>query len=427
MKHFLTRARSFSGSVVLLIAASVNAPLHANQPIGEGSLLALDGHYACVDVTLADGKNYPFIVDTGAYRTFVLEDFGQSQKMQVVARMTGISMGASNQRRKLYELGEVIVGGARWPQIRAISLPLKTLPCAPGINAVGGLGMDFLSQPVVEFDFPNRKFRIFQPKSFRYAGQGERIVIKKKGDFINRLDVGVTVTNVRGEAKQLTMLLDTGAPANVLDLAHGAGIDLGLYRLPHVVTAGGGASGERYPAIVVRVPVVQFGADVMRGALSAVHEAKRGFAAVRQGESGILGLGWAKHRRWFLDYQHDQIYVEPGPIIPPAPKIGINAWFDQTAPGKPWILARAPVTGSVLAKGLRLGDQLLNINGNSNFEPNNEAQGTESAWLALSKPDAVTLKIQRADEILTLKVTPAELLPMNTRDRRLDDTPPHIP
>ena len=93
----------------------------------------------------------------------------------------------------------------------------------------------------------------------------------------------------------------------------------------------------------------------------------------------------------------------------------------------PAVQARAPVTGSVLAKGLRLGDQLLNINGNSNFEPNNEAQGTESAWLALSKPDAVTLKIQRADEILTLKVTPAELLPMNTRDRRLDDTPPHIP
>jgi predicted aspartyl protease len=412
------RSSFISLGLTLLVAAGFSEPLQANEPIGEGTLLALDGHYACLDVTLRDGKSYPFIVDTGSYRTFVLEEFGQSQKLAVVKRETGITIGASNQRRKVYELGEVIVGGARWPQIRALSVPLRQLRCAPGINAVGALGMDFLSQPVIEFDFPNRKFRIFQPKSFRYSGQGARVAIRKKGTFVNRLDVGVTVTNTRGKAFQLTMLLDTGAPGSVLDLAHGAGIDLGLYELPYIVASSGGASGEKYPAIIVRVPEVQVGADVLRGALSAVHEAKRGFAAVRQGESGILGLGWAKHRRWFLDYQHDQIFVEPGPVIEPAPQIGVNAWFDQAEPGKPWILTRTKVVGSVdLAKGLRLGDELLSINGKSNFDPTMDTLGAESAWMALTRPVEVTLKIRRSGKTITLKFTPAELLPMNPEQR----------
>lgn len=408
------RSSFISLGLTLLCAIGFSAPLHANELIGEGSLLALDGHYACLDVTLRDGKSYPFIVDTGAFRTLVLEQFGESQKLTVVRRESLGSIGASNQRRKLYELGEVIVGGARWPQIRAVSIPLKKLPCAPGISAVGALGMDFLSQPVIEFDFPNRQFRIFQPRSFRYSGTGTRVGIIKKGDFINRLGVGVSVTNTGGVAMPLTMVLDTGAPSSVLSLAHGAGIDLGLYQLPHLVSRGGGANGESHSTIIVRAPEVRFAADVMTNALVVVHEAKRGSAAVRQGESGLLGLGWAKHRRWFLDYQHDQIFVEPGPVIEPAPQIGVNAWFDQARPGKPWILARTQVVGSVdLAKGLRLGDEMLSINGKSNFDPAKDAPGAESAWMALTKPVAVTLKIRRSGKTITLEFTPGELLPMN--------------
>ncbi len=405
--------RSRNCICLLALAFASVGSLQANEQIGEGTLLALDGHYACVDLTLRDGNRYPFIVDTGAYRTFVLEEFAQTQKLQVIKREAGITMGASNQRRKLYELGEVIVGGARWPQIRASGVPLTKMPCAPGINAVGALGMDFLSQPVFEFDFPNRKFRIFQPKSFRYSGKGARLAIQNKGTFVNRLDVNVTVTNAQGIAQELTMLLDTGAPSSVLALAHGAGIDLGLYQLPYLLAAGGGASGEKYPAIIVRVPQVRVGADILRGALSSVHEAKRGFAAVRNGESGLLGLGWAKYRRWTLDYQHNQIYVEPGPVILPTPKLGINAWFSQSAPGKPWILMRTQVVGTAdLPKGFQLGDQLLSINGNSNFEPSNVDEA-ESAWGALAKPVEVTLKVQRLGKTITLKITPAELLPID--------------
>jgi len=202
--------------------------------------------------------------------------------------------------------------------------------------------------------------------------------------------------------------------------------------LPHLLAASGGASGEKHPAIVLRMPDVRVGTDVMRGALSAVHEAKRGFAAVRNGESGLLGLGRAKNRRWTLDYQHDQIYIEPGAIMQPDPKIGIIAWFSQTAPGQPSILARTQVIGNDdLAKGLRLGDQLLSINGNSHFDAQTDAQtdaqGMESSWLALAQPVEVTLKIQRSGKALALKITPAELLPMNASTATLDDTPPHIP
>ena len=226
----------------------------------------------------------------------------------------------------------------------------------------------------------------------------------------------------------LTLVLDTGAPGSVLSLSHGAGIDLGLYLLPHAVAAGGGANGERHSTVIVRAPEVRFGSDVMANALVVVHEAKRGSAAVRQGDSGLLGLGWAKHRRWFLDYQHDQIFIEPGPVIQPVAKIGVNAWFDQDAPGKPWILTRTQIKGGVgLPRGLRLGDQLLSINGKSNFDPGKDAPGTESAWSALNKAEEVTFEIQSGGKTRSVKITPTELLPMNAATTTLDDTPPHIP
>jgi Aspartyl protease len=386
---------AWSSLLLSLISFSNTTIAKPSQPIGEGPLLALDGYYACVNVRLKDAKDYPFIVDTGAFRTLVTKPFAEAKNFAVVQRDLLGSSGAVS-RRKLYELGEVTVAGARWPQIRALEIPLKNLPCAPGVNAVGALGMDFLSQPVVEFDFPAQRIRIYQPKSFRYQGAGARVKIEKSIDFVNSLRVPVNVENAQGSNHELRLVLDTGAPSTVLSLAHGAGLDLGLFALAHVKVQGGGANGERHDAIITRVPMVRFGEDKMPQALTAVRSPKRGSAAVRRGYSGLLGLEWAKRRRWFLDYQRGQIHIEPGPAIAPTPYIGTNAYFDRTEAGAPLLLVRTSLVipnGAVdLPKDLKLGDQLISINGRELSEKDDEFHD-QSPWIPLTKPEPVQLVI----------------------------------
>jgi predicted aspartyl protease len=336
--------------LTLLLSMSLLAPslcfaeasIGATKPIGETTLLALDGYYACVDVRLKDGKDYPFIVDTGAAETLVLQAFDAAQGFRVLDRYQMTSAGTRS-RTKYVDLGEVIVGGARWPQINALVISLNRLPCAPGIDAVGALGMDFLAKPVVEFDFPGRKMRLYQPKTFRYRGKSEPIQIMKRKNQHNSLRVPVMVTT-NAQQYNMRFTLDTGAPNTMLTLAFTAASQLNLFDNLHIVSEGGGASGERYAQIVTRVSEVQFGADRMANVAVTAAKAQRGALATRDGDSGLLGLQWAKHRRWVMHYPAGKIWVEPGAEIAPQKFLGANTWFEQQQPENPkapWILKRA--------------------------------------------------------------------------------------
>jgi hypothetical protein len=418
-----TRSFSFALLISLLTSMPIGAAssISATKPIGETALLALDGYYACVEVMLKDGKNYPFIVDTGAGRTFVLEAFDAAQGFRVLERDDMRTAGARS-RTKRVDLGEVIVGGARWPQIYANVIPIKQLPCAPGVNAVGALGMDFLGKPVVEFDFPAQRMRLYQPKSFRYLGDAKPINIMKRSDRYYSLRVPATVTANDGQRHEMRFTLDTGAPATILTLAYPAGVQLKLFDNLHLQAEGGGASGERYQRIVTRVPEVQFGVDRMEHALVAVGKAKHGVVATRDGESGLLGLNWAKHRRWIMNYPAGNIWVEAGAAIPPQKQIGANAWFEQDQPdnpNSPWTLQRTRLArgeadkdnleASELPAGLQLGDVLTAIDGLSMIDA---AKKTDvGPWAPLAETKPVKLGIERAGKALEVTLTPQELLP----------------
>jgi predicted aspartyl protease len=411
----------------LLISLLTSMPIgaasaiSATKPIGETALLALDGYYACVEVLLKDGRNYPFIVDTGASQTLVLEAFDAAQGFRVLER-NDIHTAGARSRAKRVDLGEVIVGGARWPQIYASVIPIKQLPCAPGVNAVGALGMDFLGKPVVEFDFPAQRMRLYQPKTFRYLGNAAPITILKRSDRYYSLRVPATVTANDGQRHDMRFTLDTGAPSTQLTLAHPAALELGLFDNLHLPTQGGGASGERYERIIARVPEVQFGIDRMSHALVASGRAKHGVVSTRNGDSGLLGLHWAKHRRWILNYPAGKIWVEAGEAIAPQKQIGANMWFEQDQPdnpNSPWKLQRTQLArgeadkdnleASELPSGLELGDVLIAINGVSMIDA---AKKTDvSPWAPLAETKPVKLSIERAGKAMEVTLTPHELLP----------------
>lgn len=393
------------------------------KPIGETALLSLDGYYACLDVQLRGGKSYPFILDTGAGSTLLLNSFAEAQGFRVFTKAIAGTAGKVT-RSAIYDLGEISVGGARWPHVFGIGIAVKRLPCAPGIDAVGALGMDFLSQPVLELDFPSRRVRIYQPKRFRYLGSGAEIKLQPFG---RSPLVPVQVQTSDGIKHAMRLIFDTGAPSTDASLSWTAGRDMGLPNLRHIKGYSGGANGERYPATRSRVHSLAIGSDKtirVANALISVNHANRGLFARREGQSGLLGLNWAKQRRIWLDMPRMRIIVESGAepsneALRPASAVQINSFMDYDANGKLRV-AKCFVDQSEpeCDPELFVGDEIVSINGRpapppvASDQKNPKATPAQLAfWQPVFERKPLQIQVQRDNKVLEVHVEPRELLP----------------
>lgn len=408
---------------MVLAANLAGAAESVEKPIGETALLSLDGYYACLDVQLRGGKSYPFILDTGAGSTLLLNSFAEAQGFRVFTKAI-VGTAGKVTRSAIYDLGEVSVGGARWPHVFGVGIALKRLPCAPGIDAVGALGMDFLSQPVLELDFPARRVRIYQPKRFRYLGSGAEIKLQVFG---NSPLVPVQIQTIDGIKHAMRLMFDTGAPSADAHLSWTAGRQMGLPNPQHIKAFSGGANGERYPNTKSRVRSLAIGSDKtirVANALISVNHANRGLFARREGQSGLLGLNWAKQRRIWLDMPRMRIIVEPGATpssktLKPDSALQINSFMDYDANGKLRV-AKCYVEQSKpeCDPGLFVGDEILSINGQaapppvkSDEENLKDTDAQFTFWLPVFERKPLQIKVRHGEKVREVHVQSRELLP----------------
>src|SRR6185503_2913426 len=67
--------------------------------------------------------------------------------------------------------------GARVTDQTVVAVPLGGLTPHEGRLIEGILGYDFMSRFVVDVDYANRKIRLYDPASWVYEGEGDRIPI----------------------------------------------------------------------------------------------------------------------------------------------------------------------------------------------------------------------------------------------------------
>jgi hypothetical protein len=395
---------------ILLSAAALSMMMALDthsKPIGETALLALPHHYACVDVQIRGEKSYPFILDTGASGMLLLQSFAKAQGFRVISSQQHQTAGKISQT-KIYDIGEISVGGARWPEIFAAEIQAKRLPCAPGIDAVGALGMDFLGQPVVELDFPAQRIRFYQPKTFRYSGKGETLKVTANSHIY--MEVSIEKTN--RQTQSMRLLFDTGAPSADAYLAPSAGLALGLPGAHYLRSFSGGADNERFETTESRLPLLRIGGARVLSPLIQVAGAKRGMLATRAGASGLLGLNWARNRRLWLDIPRSRIIVEPGDDVPGVKRLGVNAYFEFDEKGALRV-NRYLRADKIDAEPFLIGDRVLSVNGTAMpiYQGEGSADPAEQFWQLLVGDKAITLRIERVGKERTVRFTPKELLP----------------
>jgi predicted aspartyl protease len=213
-----------TGLLAALLAAG--APASATDPAPEavvGELPFQNGdepNRVLVDLAPAGSEPFVMMLDTGA---------AASVLTPLMARRLGVSVRRNKQTpyRRATRLG------------RDLQFWIDTDSSDTGSRTgweYGLLGGEFLAEYVVELDFPGRRVRFLDPKRYRVpetaAADDERVVPFK-------LVAGRILLPIEMNGKSLEVLLDTGAPDNLIlsgKAAKGLGVDAAS--LPYFGQAG---------------------------------------------------------------------------------------------------------------------------------------------------------------------------------------------
>lgn len=164
------------------------------------------------------GKIIPMLVDTGANNTAITLDESIAKKLNVSYKKETISFGnacGEISTYKIFTIPKIYLG-----HLKTTNVPGYAYTKSPGCgidakipsNIKGSVGLDFLKNFQLIFDFPNQKLVFFEgklPDSYRRL-QWQKIKLLKNNS-------GEMVVNSTIYDKDLTLLLDTGCTNSVLD------------------------------------------------------------------------------------------------------------------------------------------------------------------------------------------------------------------
>jgi len=216
------RTRPCAFLAALLLAGSAAA----DEPPAEavvGVLPFQDGNEAnrvFVDLAPEGGDPFVMLLDTGATESVVTP---------LMARRLGVSVrrNKSTPYRRTTRLGRDL---QFWIDTQRSDTGSRTG------DEYGLLGGEFLGDYVVELDFPGRRVRLLDPERYRVPeavepGDERAVPFKRVGSRI--------LVPIEMDGKSVEVLLDTGAPDNVIlsgKAAERVGIDVAS--LPHFGSAG---------------------------------------------------------------------------------------------------------------------------------------------------------------------------------------------
>jgi predicted aspartyl protease len=213
--------RSAVVSIVLAAASLFATPLHAQDSARtaattapttpDESLLQLGQaqERMTVPVSIGGSGPYRFIVDTGSQRT-------------VISRELAVRLGlaAGSAIRITAMTGASLVGTVIVPEL-SVSKISRTTITAPVLEAVnmgapGILGVDTLQGHAVTIDFDRNEMslRPVKGRRTRYPGAADEVVVVAKNLFGQLI-----VTDAHYRGRRISVVIDTGAPLSIGNLA----------------------------------------------------------------------------------------------------------------------------------------------------------------------------------------------------------------
>ena len=204
----------------IALAASIAAPLLAQDtnpklpatiadPLATPDLLDFqtDQSRMTVPVSIGASGPYPFIMDTGSERTVVSRELAGQLNLVAGRRVKVTTMTGSG------ELGTFMLSALR---VSLVAPPTIEAPAvdARNLGAPGMLGLDALKGHSVAIDFDKNVMEV-RPASKRRMEIGpDDIVVRAKNAFGQLI-----VTNARYNDRRVSVVIDTGSPVTVGNLA----------------------------------------------------------------------------------------------------------------------------------------------------------------------------------------------------------------
>ncbi len=335
------RLSCLAALLTLPLSVSAAAPPMAN--VLAEFVVARDGEPIVIPVTI-QGKSYPFLVDTGATRSY----FDQKLRPLLGKGVPGGVMtttGGGDTRLPLAMPPTASVGRLPFPGDQAIVVnDLTPSREARGVELWGVLGMDFLSNYVVRIDCDRGRLALARSPG-RHPGHPLPLEMRQGVPFLE--------VNVTGFGPGESFLVDTGCTGSAsggMDEEVYARLEL-LRRLATVTRRTATTHAGRWETRIGRLAGLRIGPfehrDLLFGRLTGIN---------------CLGLNfWARYTVT-LDFPARVLYLRKG-----RGHAGPDPMSDT---GMQWIwrngrpLVESVETGSPAARaGIRRGDEVMSIDG----------------------------------------------------------------
>ena len=166
----------------------------------------LEDNLIYVPVSINGSKPLSFIFDTGAY---TIVDLQRARELGIELKHTGQASGIGDKQPDVFHgNGKVSFGlpGVTLSNQRLVAVPLQNVeecvnkfvidkdgrevsgsnPAQAGKHRKvdGILGDEFFSKFVVEIDYAARLINVYEPRSYKYTGRGEKLPLEKRPQHI---------------------------------------------------------------------------------------------------------------------------------------------------------------------------------------------------------------------------------------------------
>ncbi len=275
--------------------------------------------------------------------------------------------GDSSTRAARIRNAKFRIGDFELPEGRTAAVNLDAVIERKGVMLDGLIGADLLKRYVVELDTGTGLMKLYDPATWVYKGQGERLPLRVDGagqPYV-RASIGVGKSApIEGEflvnsgAAESTIMLASpfAAKHSVLEAIERTGAKPLLNEMLGV----GGTSR----IWTTRVDEVRLGSKVFRRPIIDITGAKGGTLA-KSDIAGIIGGEFMHRFRLIYDCPHNTLYLEPTSRL--------QAPFENEMAGLRWLMSgpalnhfrvRSVIPDSPAAKaGLQPGDTLVSIDG----------------------------------------------------------------
>ncbi len=353
------------------------------------------GNHIYMRVTVSCKERY-WVLDTGASMSVISAKFAKELGLETSGNMKG---GAANSTVDVQfaTLPPFSVKGIEFDAQQIAVIDLEPLNKLINIQIDGILGFDFLSRFVTKVDYAHELVSFYDPKSFKYVGDGSKLDVHlKDGVFVAK----ATLDGVHNG----TWLCDLGASSLSLEGAFAK--RNGFLERSGVEWMGRGA-GEAYRSKRVMCDSISFAGYSLKRPRLHFPIDKIDTVSVPD-EIGNLGNTLFRNFVLYVDYANEQMIVEQGDkfgIEFPEDRSGLQLIRGEGDEIKVWFAS--PGTPSAKA-GFQEDDQVLTING----IPIGEFAGIEAVrnLLAASAGTQYRVGVKRAGKELQLSLVLKELL-----------------